>query len=185
MDFIRKNWSRLSLALLYFIGGVIAVIAWINNSGRIAGEGWVDAFYNTSLLIATVVFFFGMVGITVVKTLQNTKKAVSIMYMCIGSLISVLLTVLIVVASCQQSSLILIYGKGAVNALYQLWIPYIVFGLHLLIKGITRFIEAESVPAQAKPVAQPATATVAAEAPKATAPKATAKKAAPKTPAAK
>ena len=76
MDFIRKNWSRLSLAFLFFIGGVIAVIAWINNTGRIVNADWLNAFYNTALLITTIVFFFGMVGITVTKSNQNSKKIV-------------------------------------------------------------------------------------------------------------
>ncbi len=193
MDFIRKNWSRLSLAFLFFIGGVIAVIAWINNTGRIVNADWLNAFYNTALLITTIVFFFGMVGITVTKSMQNSKKIVSALYMCIGGLNTVLLLVLFIVASCNQSELVLIFGKNAIASLYQLWVPFIVFGLHPLIKGVTRFIEAETIPAKAavKPVATaPVTETVKAEAPKATAPKATApkaaaKKTAPKAPVAK
>lgn len=167
MDFIRKNWSRLSLAFLYFIGGVIAVIAWINNSSHIADADWLNAFYNTALLISTIVFFFGMVGVTIVKSMQNSKKVVSALYMCVGGLITVLLLVLIVVASCNQADLILIYGNGAITSFYQLWVPFLVFGLHPLIKGVTRFIEAEHVPAQAtvKPAAAPVTETTAAKAP--------------------
>ena len=92
MDFIRKNWSRLSLAFLFFVGGVIAVIAWI-NSGRINEGDWLDAFYNTALLISTIVFFFGMVSITIVKSMENSKKVVSIIYMVMGSIISLLLLV--------------------------------------------------------------------------------------------
>ncbi len=178
MDFIRKNWSRLSLAFLFFLGGVIAVIAWINNSSRFADANWLNAFYNTALLISTIVYFFGMVGVTIMKSMQNSKKVVSALYMCIGGLITVLLLVLVVVASCNQADLILIYGRGAITSLYQLWVPFLVFGLYPLIKGVTRFIEAEQVPAQAtvKPAAAPVTATVAEK--KAPAKKATPKKAA-------
>ena len=157
---------------------MIAVIAWINYGSRITDGGWVADFYNIALLISTMVFFFGMVGVTVIKTLQNSKKVVSALYMCIGGLITVLLLVLVVVTSCNQTDLILIYGSGAITALYQLWVPFLVFGLYPLIKGVTRFIEAEQVPAQVtvKPAAAPVTATVAEK--KAPAKKATPKKAA-------
>lgn len=187
MDFIRKNWSRLSLALLFFIGGVIAVIAWINNPGRITEGDWLSAFYNTALLIATIVFFFGMVGITIVKSMENSKKIVSIIYMAMGGVVTVLLLVLITVAACNNANYVLFIGDFATVSLYQLWIPLIVFGLYPFIKGITRFIEAESVPAKAN-VAQPAVQPVAEtaevnEAPKA--PKTSTKKATSKTTAAK
>ena len=180
MDFIRKNWSRLSLAFFYFIGGVIAVIAWINYGSRITGGNWVNDFYNIALLISTMVFFFGMVGVTVIKTLQNSKKVVSALYMCVGGLITVLLLVFVVVASCNDSTLILMSGSSSLATLYQFWVPFLVFGLHPLIKGVTRFIEAEMAPAPvaAKPVAPVAEAT-------AEAPKAPVKKAAPKAPAKK
>ena len=174
MDFIRKHWSRLSLAFLYFIGGVIAVVAWINNSNRFAAADWLNAFYKTALLISTIVFFFGMVGVTIMKSMQNSKKIVSILYMCVGGLITVLLLVLVIVASCNDADLVLIYGDGAIATFYQLWVPFIVFGLHPLIKGVTRFIEAEAIPAKAnvQPVAAPATETAQEEAPKAPAKKA-------------
>ena len=183
MDYIRKNWSRLSLALLYFVGGVIAVIAWINNSGHVADKDWLNALYNTIVVIATVLYFFGMVGVTIMKTMQNSKKIVSILYMTIGALISVMMLVLICIASSNQADLILIYGDGAITAFYQLYVPFIVFGLHALIKGVTRFIEAEGIPAKAavQPVAPVANEVVAEE----KAPKAPAKKTAPKAPAAK
>ena len=193
MDFISKNWSRLSLAFLYFIGGVIAVIAWVNIPSDYAftAIGWLNNFYKVALIVSTIVYFFGMVGVTIMKTMQNSKKIVNILYMSVGGLITVLLMVLMIVASCNDSNLILIFGNRAIASLYQLWVPIFVFGLHPLIKGVTRFIEAEMVPAQAK--VQPAAAPVAktapakAEAPKAkaAAPKAPVKKAAPKAPAAK
>ncbi len=185
MDFIRKNWSRLSLAFLFFLGGVIAVIAWINNSGRIANADWLNAFYNTILLISTIVFFFGMVGIAIMKSMQNSKKIVSLLYMSIGGLITLMLLILIIIAGCNQSSLVLVFGNGAVTSFYQLWVPFFVFGMHPLIKGVTRFIEAETVPAKAtvKPAAAPVTEAKA-EAPKAPVAKPAAKPAAVK-PAAK
>ena len=173
MDFIRKNWSRLSLAFLFFLGAVIAVVAWVNDSSDITEIGWLNSFYNVALLIATIVFFFGMVGVTIVKSMQNSKKIVSAIYMCAGGLITVLLLVLIVVAGINDTNLILIYGDRAIDHLYQLWVPFLVFGLYPLIKGVTRFIEAETVPAQVKPAAAPVAETVVAEKP-------AAKKAAPK-----
>lgn len=177
MDFIRKHWSRLSLAFLYFIGGVIAVVAWINNSNRFAVADWLNAFFKTVLLIATIVYFFGMVGVTIMKSMQNSKKIVSALYMAVGGLVTVLLLVLIVVASCNDTDLVIIYGNPAITNFYMLWVPFIVFGLHPLIKGVTRFIEAEAIPAKAnvQPVAAPV-----AEATKEEAPKAPAKKAASK-----
>ena len=157
MDFIRKNWSRLSLAFLYLIGAVIAVVAWVNNSGTIAGANWVESFYNIALIISTAVFFLGMVAVTFVKSLQNSKKAVSIIYMVIGGVITLLLLVLIIVASLNNSDLVLFFGANAVNSFYTLWVPFIVFGLQPLIKGVTRFVESVNVPAAAPvtPVAAP------------------------------
>ncbi|MCQ2381906.1 MAG: hypothetical protein MJ054_01235 [Clostridia bacterium] len=183
MGFIRKNWSRLSLAFLFFIGAVITVFAWVTNSSDLTNIKWLNDFYNAALLISTIVFFFGMVGVTVVKSLQDSKKVVSTLYMCIGSIVTILLIVLIIVASINESSLVLIYGDNAIVTLYQLWVPFLVFGLYPLIKGVTRFIEAETVPAQAtvKPTVAPVTETVVAEkAPKAPAKKTTSKKVAAK-----
>ena len=172
MDFIRKNWSRLSLAFLYFIAGIIAVAAWVNYGSRITAGDWLSDFNNIVLLIATMVFFFGMVGVTVIKTIQNDKKVVSALYMCIGGLVTVLMLVFIVVASCNDTDYILIYGNRALYTFYLLWVPFFVFGLHPLIKGVTRFIEAETVPAQVKPAAAPVAETAA---PKKAAPKKAAK----------
>ena len=191
MDFIRKNWSRLSLALLFFIGGVIAVVAWINFPTRIVPEGdGFFGFHNIALLISTIVFFFGMVAVTIVKSLENSKKIVSIIYMCMGGIVTVLMLVLLTVLSIKgdpYTYLFFIFGKtaidpiwGPVAVLYMFWVPTIVFGLYPLIKGITRFIEAEHIPAAVKQPAQPV-----AEAPAEEAPKAPAKKTASKTAAAK
>ncbi|MCM1404462.1 MAG: hypothetical protein NC133_03110 [Prevotella sp.] len=183
MDFIRKNWSRLSLAFLFFIGVVISIIAWVNNS-NFDNVSWFSKFYQTVLLISTIVFFFGMVGVTVMKSIPNSKKIVSIVYMAMGAIVTVLLLVLIIVAGCNSdyTAMVLFYDDiFGLSALYQVWVPFFVFGLYPLIKGVTRFIEAESVPAQVtvQPTAQPVTETVA------EAPKAPAKKAATKTPTAK
>ena len=180
MDFIRKNWSRLSLAFIYLIGTVIAVVAWVNNWNYIADSEGVAKFFFISMFISTIMFFLGMVCISVVKAVSCSKKAVSAIYMAMGGVISVLLLVFIIVASSQQFELVLFTGNTAVVSLYFLWVPFIVFGLYPLVKGVTRFIEATNVPAKvaAQPVAQsaakPANETVA------EAPKATAKKTAPK-----
>ena len=181
MDFISKNWSRLSLAFLYFIGGVIAVIAWVNipSDYPFTAIGWLNSFYKIALIISTIVYFFGMVGVTVMKSMQNSKKIVSMLYMCVGGLVTVLLLVMMIVASCNDGDLILIFGNRAVDNFYRLWVPIFVFGLHPLIKGVTRFIEAEMIPAKAnvQPTPAPVAEPVAEEAPKAPAKKAAPKKA--------
>ena len=182
MDFIRKNWSRLSLAFLFLVGGVISVIAWINNP-NLDTKDWMLSFYNTALLISSIVFFFGMVGVTVMKSIPNSKKIVSIVYMSMGGIITVLYLILIAVLGGNDGAdYFVFFGDFGVQALYNVWVPFLVFGLHPLIKGVTRFIEAETVPAQAtvQPTVQPVTETA-----PAAAPKATARKTAPKTPAAK
>lgn len=181
MDFIRKNWSRLSLAFIYLIGLVIAVVAWVNNWDLISGTEGIDMFFMLSVFISTIMFFLGMVCVNVVKAICNSKKAVSAIYMVVGSIITVLLVVLIIVAGNQGHELVSFVGDYAVTSLYYLWVPFIVFGLYPLVKGATRFIEASNTPAKAevaqpaaqpaaKPVAKPATETVA-EAPKAPAKK--------------
>ena len=177
MDFIRKNWSRLSLAFIYLIGLVIAVVAWVNNWDLISASEGTYMFFMLSVFISTIMFFLGMVCVNVVKAICNSKKAVSAIYMVVGSIITVLLVVLIIVAGNQGHELVSFVGDYAVTSLYHLWVPFIVFGLYPLVKGATRFIEASNTPAKAEvaqpaaqPVAKPATETVA-EAPKAPAKK--------------
>ena len=155
MDFIRKNWSRLSLAFIYLIGLVIAVVAWVNNWDYIAETEGTYMFFMLSVFISTIMFFLGMVCVNVVKAICNSKKAVSAIYMVVGSIITVLLVVLIIVAGNQGHELVSFVGDYAVTSLYYLWVPFIVFGLYPLVKGATRFIEASNTPAKAE-VAQPA-----------------------------
>lgn len=179
MDFIRKNWSRLSLAFLYFIGAVIAVVAWVNNWNLITDSKGIEKFFFLSVFISTIVFFLGMIAVNVVKAVSSSKKTVSAIYMVVGGLITVLLVVFVIVAGCQQYSVVLFTGSNAITSLYLLWVPFFVFGLYPLVKGTTRFIEGATVPAKAEvaqPVAKPAAETPA-EAPKATAKKTTATKA--------
>ncbi|MBS7401442.1 MAG: hypothetical protein KIG16_02920 [Eubacteriales bacterium] len=173
MDFIRKNWSRLSLAFLYFLGGVLAIVAWANYGSRITDGTWLSDFYNIALLVSTMLFFFGMVGVTVVKTMQS-KKVVSALYMIVGGIITLLLIVFVIVDGVNGGEFTALDGLWARASFYQLWVPFFIFGLHPLIKGVTRFIEAEMVPAQVKPAAAPVAETVVAEK------KPAAKKAAPK-----
>lgn len=173
MDFIRKNWSRLSLAFLYLIGGVVAVIAWVNNKAMFSVGGWMERMYFITACVSTIAFFFGMAAIAVVKSLQNSKKAVSVIYMVLGGLVTLMLLTVVIVATCKNVEMIAFTNF---LSLYLVWIPLFVFGLHPLIKGVTRFIEATNVPAKAPaaPVAQPVAETPA-EAPKATAKKTSAK----------
>ena len=168
MDFIRKNWSRLSLAFIYLVGAVIAVVAWVNNWNVITDNKGIEKFFYLSVFISTIVFFLGMITVNIVKAVSSSKKTVSAIYMVVGGLITVLLVVFIIVAGCQQYSAVLFTGSGALESLYLLWVPFFIFGLYPLVKGTTRFIEGATFPVKAEaaqPVAKPAAETPA-EAPK-------------------
>ena len=178
MDFIRKNWSRLSLALLFLIAGVFAIVAWVTDSVYLFEYVESGAFFKVAILISTIAFFFGMVAVCLAKSFPNSKKAVSIIYMVMGAVSTIILLVYVCVAANQEPDMVTISGVYSSVIFYMLWVPLFVFGLHPLIKGVTRFVETTTVPAKAT-VAQP-TAEVAAEAPKAPAKKAPAKKAAAK-----
>ncbi len=175
MDFIRKNWSRLSIALLYLVGGVLAVVAWVNFYTVGVSFSAMLNFRLIATLIATFAFFLGMIAIAIVKSVTASKKAVSLVYMLMGGVATIAMLAYIITASFQDSSLFL-GGVAGLESLYQLWIPFIVFALHPLVKGVTRFIEMATVPAKAAPVEQPAVEAPAEE--KAPAKKATKAKAA-------
>ena len=179
MDFIRKNWSRLSLAFLFLLGGIIAIISWANYADAIALANGLGLYYFIALMTSTFVFFFGMVAVAVLKAVTNSKKAVSFVYMVMGAIPTILLLVFICIANAQAPSLVSFVGVDAMSMFYMLWVPLFVFGLYPLIKGVTRFVEATVVPAKAvveQPAAQPVVAP-AAPAKKAPAKKAAAKKA--------
>ena len=179
MDFIRKNWSRLSLAFLFLLGGIIAIVSWANYADVIALANGLGLYYVIALMTSTFVFFFGMVAVTVLKSVTNSKKAVSFVYMVMGAISTILLLVYICIASAQEPSAVTFTGTAAMPLFYTIWVPLFVFGLYPLIKGVTRFVETTVVPAKAvveQPAAQPVAAP-AAPAKKAPAKKAAAKKA--------
>lgn len=172
MDFIRKNWSRLSLALLFLLGGILGIVAFA-NSDIFTGVNNITKFYNIALLVSTMLYFFGMACVTVLKAVAG-KKAVSITYMVFGAIVSILEIVVLCVCM-NEPNLISLIGVNAIVVFFTFIVPTLVFGFYPLIKGITRFIEAEQTPAPAKTTVQPA----------AEQPAAPAKKPATKTPAAK
>ncbi len=175
MDFIRKNWSRLSIALLYLVGGVLAVVAWVNFYSVDASFSAIVNFRMIATLIATLAFFLGMIAIAIVKSVTCSKKAVSLVYMIMGGVATIAMLAYIITASFQDSPLFF-GGIEGLLSFYQIWVPFFVFALHPLVKGVTRFIEMATVPAKAAPVEQPAVEAVAEE--KAPAKKATKAKAA-------
>ena len=155
MDFIRKNWSRLSLALLFLLGGILGIVAFVSND-FLTGYTAVQKFYNIALLVSTMLYFFGMACVTVLKTVAG-KKAVSITYMVFGAVISVLEIVVLCVCM-KYPALTSLVGAYAIDVFFEFIVPTLVFGFYPLIKGITRFIEAEQTPAPAKTTAQPSAA---------------------------
>ena len=173
MDFIRKNWSRLSLALLFLLGGILGIVAFVNTE-FLTGDNNVQKFFSIALLVSTMLYFFGMACVTVLKCLAG-KKTVSITYMVIGGIISVL--EIVVLCVCMRypyyTSLV---GPNASSVFFEFVVPTLIFGFYPLIKGITRFIEAEQTPAPAKmTTVQPTAAAKPAEQPAAPAKKPAAK----------
>lgn len=166
MDFIRKNWSRLSIALLFLLGGILGIVAFA-NSGLFKDADGVTMFYHIASLASVIVYFFGMVCIMILKSCTG-KKAVSLAYMVIGAIVSILNIVVLFVCVDDANKISLI-GTSAVDVFFKFIVVTLVFGFYPLIKGVTRFIEAEMTPAPAKVAAQPAaTATETETAPKAT-----------------
>lgn len=152
MDFIRKNWSRLSLALLFLLGGILGIVAFVSTD-FLTGISNIQKFYNIALLVSTMLYFFGMACVTVLKAVAG-KKAVSITYMVFGAIISVLEIVVLCVCM-NYPYLTSLVGVNAIAVFFEFIVPTLVFGFYPLIKGITRFIEAEQTPAPAKTTVQP------------------------------
>ena len=150
--------------------GIVAFV----NSDLFTGVSNIQKFYNIALLVSTMLYFFGMACVTTLKAVAG-KKAVSITYMVFGAVISVLEIVVLCVCM-NYPYLTSLVGSNAIAVFFQFIVPTLVFGFYPLIKGITRFIEAEQTPAPVKTAVQPSAA---AEQP------AAAKKPAAKAPAAK
>lgn len=175
MDFIRKNWSRLSIALLFLLGGILGIVAFA-YSGLFKDATGLGLFYYIAMLVSVVVYFFGMVCIMILKSCAG-RKAVSCGYMIMGAIISILNIVLFAVLVLNDATNVInLIGVNAIDVFFRFIVVTLVFGFYPLIKGVTRFIEAEMTPAPVKAAAQPAaTTTEAAPAPKATAKKTAAK----------
>lgn len=184
MDFIRKNWSRLSIALLFLLGGILGIVAFANSGLFKLANDAASTFYYIAMLTSVIVYFFGMVCVMILKSCAG-KKAVSMAYMVMGAIVAILNLVVLFVCINDASKISLI-GANAVDVFFRFIVVTLVFGFYPLIKGITRFIEAEMTPLPAKAApAQPATTAAPAQA-TATAPKAkTATATAAKKPASK
>lgn len=176
MDFIRKNWSRLSIALLFLLGGILGIVAFANSGLFKLPLDAASMFYYIAMLTSVIVYFFGMVCIMILKSCAG-KKAVSLSYMVMGAIVAILNIVVLFVCINDAEKISLI-GASAVDVFFKFIVVTLVFGFYPLIKGITRFIEAEMTPLPVKAAAQPAAATTAAPAaaPKATTTTATAAK---------
>ncbi len=147
MNFIKENWSRFSMALLYLLGGALGIIMFISYgfADIFEAKNFADAFLILVPVLSFLVYFFGMVALLITKCVAS-KKVSSILYMAIGGFIALLNLVTFVVFSSELN----LAGAVDFNTLFVYVVPMIVFGFYPLLKGITRFIEAEVVAVKAK-----------------------------------
>ncbi|MDR1917978.1 MAG: hypothetical protein LBQ05_03250 [Christensenellaceae bacterium] len=152
MEFIQKHWARLAMALLFLIGGVIAIVAYADVFGDLDGvAGWFP-------FIGAVLFFFGSSAVALLKVFA--PKVVGIVYGTVGGIITILFTVVLAVED---------FGGFGVDTFWKYVVPLTVFGVQPLVRGLIKFVEGDRPLAVAKPAPAPA---------EESAPKAEAKKAA-------
>jgi hypothetical protein len=126
MEFIQKHWARLSMALLFLIGGIIAIIAYADSFDTLKDTaGWFP-------FIATVLFFFSSCAVALLKVL--CPKSVGFVYGISGGIITILFTVLLAI----DNDL----GFG-IDTFWYYIVPLIVFGVQPLVRGLIRFIEGD------------------------------------------
>ena len=154
MEFIKTHWSRLSIALLFLIGGALAIVFYIDEFailGKTAAElGLTESEATGQKLfvllpfVSALIYFFGMLAVMIFKTLG--KKCVGTIYSIVGALV----TLFYVVTLCMPWA----FGMDA-TTYWMVVVPLLVFGLYPLIKGITKFVEADYAPKAAPaPVAK-------------------------------
>ena len=146
MEFVKTHWSRLSIALLFLIGGALAIVFYVvSGAFDFAAGTTVSVILGTILpFISALLYFFGMFAIMLIKT--TNKKCVGILYAIIGGLV----TILNIIAICVYT---VIMGQWG---FWSIIVPLLVFGLYPLIKGVTRFVEADVAPLPASASAAPA-----------------------------
>lgn len=141
MGFFQKHWARLSMALLFLLGGIATIVLYASDFDVL--EKTIVAW---APFIAAVLFFFGMSAVGLLKIFA--PKFVGFVYGIIGAVITVLFTVILAVEDFE--------GELLVNIYWWYVVPLIVFGIQPLVRGLIKFIEGD------RPLAQPK-----AEAPKA------------------
>jgi hypothetical protein len=131
MEFIKTHWSRLSLALLFLLGGIVAIVCYLVGDAfnATAMSTTTDTIGTILPFVSALVFFFGMAAVMLFKAFDKTKY-VGIFYGVIGGLV----TLANVIVMC-------IYNVMSVNGFWTIIVPLIVFGLHPLLKGLTKFVE--------------------------------------------
>jgi peptidoglycan/LPS O-acetylase OafA/YrhL len=142
MEFIQKHWARLSVALLFLIGGILAIISYSTDSFD-ALNGTEDWFP----FIAAILFFFGSSAVAILKIFA--PKIVGLVYGIMGGVITILFTVVLATDNTIDD-----FG---VNVFWYYIVPLLVFGVQPLVRGLIKFVEGDKVfvPAEAKPAPAP------------------------------
>jgi len=169
MEFCKKYWAKITIAVLTFLAGLAYVIY------LIATKGTVDLFRAQAVTVAAIVYLFGVTAYLSCKMLdQDWAKYILLGVGVVGTVFSALY--MVHAFSGAGSFFDVLAGTHALTFL-------VVFGLIPLVKGIKKVIgpcccTAEKSAIAAKPAApKPAAAPAAPAAkPKPTAPKTSAKK---------
>lgn len=131
MEFLRKHWARLSMALLFLLGGVATIALYWASFADLADAS--NKMVAWAPFVAAVLFFFGMALVAVLKICA--PKFVGFAYGIIGAVITVLFTVILAVEDFE--------GEFQVNVYWMYVVPLIVFGIQPLVRGLIKFIERE------------------------------------------
>jgi hypothetical protein len=131
MEFFQKHWARLSMALLFLIGGVATIVLYAQDFDYLADQS--NQMVAWAPFIAAVLFFFGMSAVGFLKIFA--PKFVGFVYGIIGAVITVLFTIILAVEN---------FGGFYLVDIYWLYVvPLIVFGIQPLVRGLIKFIERE------------------------------------------
>jgi len=65
MDFLKKNWSKITIATLMFLAGLVYIIALITSDAK------KDIFKGDAASVAAIVFFWGMTAYLIAKMLDQ------------------------------------------------------------------------------------------------------------------